>query len=888
MSNKKLTEFSGGNMNFNIRRLLAKSLCILVAFSVTSVNAVEIEEIVVTAQKRAQNQQDVPVALDVFTGEMLQKSSIKSMRDLAGMTPALSSFQSQSAGFSSWGIRGVSTSSQNFGLESAVGSYVDNVYRSRQSAIGNQLVDVEAVEILRGPQGTLYGKNTSAGAVNIRTVAPSHDRNGFFEIVGGDLGLVNINAATNLSLIEDKLAMRATIFSSERDGFVTNLSNPNGAKSNDRDRFGGRLQFLFSPSEATSMRLIMDYAEIDEMCCAALTKKNNMVNPITGGPGSDYLISLAFGQPITLGKDFNKQEQYLTYMPGSKAEDKGISLEINRDYDNFTLTSVTAVRDFSTDDFGDVDFGAAYLLTDRNIMEQSSFSQELRFSGEFAGANGRDGHYQLGFYYFNQDLDNNSKLVTGIHTTAFLNYDPTATAVVNAYSGLYTAVNTAIAAGAKAATPALTDAQALGYAASVNPYPVGAAQSFPDGAWARDVALQNHKSYAFFGQVDIPVQDHFTFTAGLRYTNEEKKMDSTFTNGASATVGDNLGAAPDVVSTGPGSILGTLGGIQYGLINPVTSAAAVLTALAPGYAPGWGYYFQPSLSPRPDVHETIEDHQITGNVKMAYQPNDDLLFYGSYSTGYKAGGTNTDRLAVGLPYIFEPEKSEVFEIGGKMDLLDSLRLNIAAWKMNVDNLQVSTFQGNAFNLQNAGRTEASGGEIDLTWAPTESFSLDVAYSQVVATLKDFPNASCWIATPFHTGKIDPGAGTAAGNADADFCDHSGVSRTAPENRLFVAATQGFKLGDVAGYLRLEHQSVSETDTGGGGDPLQFREAFTFANARLGFIFEELNSELAFWVRNMTDERFYESVFNNPVQPGSLRAYTSEPRTWGVNFRINFD
>ena len=82
--------------------------------------------------------------------------------------------------------------------------------------------------------------------------------------------------------------------------------------------------------------------------------------------------------------------------------------------------------------------------------------------------------------------------------------------------------------------------------------------------------------------------------------------------------------------------------------------------------------------------------------------------------------------------------------------------------------------------------------------------------------------------------------------------------------------------------------MSESDTGGGGDPLQFRESFSFANARLGFIFEELNSELALWVRNATDQRFYECVFNNPVQAGSLRAYTSEPRTWGVNFRINFD
>jgi outer membrane receptor protein involved in Fe transport len=539
---------------------------------------------------------------------------------------------------------------------------------------------------------------------------------------------------------------------------------------------------------------------------------------------------------------------------------------------------VSAIRNFDTNDFIDADFGAAYLLTDRNILEQSSFSQELRFSGDFAGANGRDGHYQFGAYYYSQDMDNNSKLTSGIHTTTFLNADPRLTAAVNALAGLHTATGAKIAAGAKAANPALTDAQAAGYALSVNPFPVGAASSFPDGAYARDVMKQKHKSYAFFGQVDIPVQDNWTLTTGLRYTNEDKTMNGTFTN-------STLGGVPDIVSTTPGSILWTLGALAKGASIPIPN---ILAALKPLYAPGWGFYTQPSLAPHAAENAKLEDHRVTGNVKIAYQPNDDMLFYGSYSTGYKAGGTNTDRLAAGLAYVFLPETNEVLEAGAKMDLGDTLRLNMAAWKMNVDNLQVSTFAGNAFNLTNAGRTEAAGGEIDLTWAPTEYFSLDVAYSQVVATAKDFQGASCWIASPFHTGKIDPGAGTAAGNADATSCDHSGLSKAEPENRLFVGVTQGFKLGDTAGYLRLEHQSVSESDTLGSGDPLHFRPAFTFANARLGFIFEELNSELAIWVRNATDERFYESVFNNPVQDGSLRAYTTEPRTWGVNFRINFD
>jgi len=882
-------------MNLNIRRLWAQSLCILVAFSVTGVNAQQIEEIVVTAQKRAQNQQDVPVALDAFTGEMLQQSSIKTMRDLAGMTPSLTSFQSQNAGFSSWGIRSINTSSQNYGLESAVGSYVDNVYRARQSAIANQLVDVEAVEILRGPQGTLFGKNTSAGAINIRTVAPGHDRNGFFEIVGGDYGLVNVNAAANLS-ISDKLAMRATVFTSDRDGFVTNLSEPNGEKLNNRDRQGSRIQFLYEPSDRTSMRLIMDYAEVTEICCAALTKKNNLFHTHTGAvvPGTDFLIShptLGMGFPITLEADFNKQEVYLNHLPKSNAEDKGLSLEINRDYDNFTLTSVSAIRNFDTDDFADVDFGAAPIITDHNKMEQSSFSQELRLSGEFNTGGSRDGHFQVGFYYYSQDIDNNSKLQAYTHTAALLDQDPTLKALKTALSAVHDGVQAGTVAAITASPttfglPAGVDAATITAAATAaNPYsPLGV--TFPNGSYATDIMSQDHKSYAFFGQVDLPIQEHWTLTAGLRYTNEDKDLHGTFPTTIPTNTDGKQGPVVDVVSTSAMSPLWALGALQLGALNAVTDAAIIAPIFAPFYSDGWGFYVQPSLAPHADENHSIEDSRVTGNIKIAYQPSDNMMYYGSYSTGYKAGGTNTDRLGPGLGYTFDPETIEVLEVGAKMDLMDTLRINWAAFKMEVDDLQTSTFAGNAFNLQNAGMTEGSGAEMDIIWQPTDSTTLNVSYAKVVATVKDFPNATCWIATPWHTGKVDPGA--AGADPDADFCDHSGVSQGEPEDNIFVGLTQGFKLGDTTGYVRLEHQSISESDTFGAGDPMHFRESFTFANARVGFIFEELNSELAFWVRNATDERFYESVFNNPVQAGSLRAYTSEPRTWGVNFRMDFD
>ena len=866
-------------MNLNIKRYLAHSFCTLVAFSVIGVHAQEIEEVTVTAQKREQNQQDVPVALDAFSAEMLQQSSIKTMSDLASITPVLDSYQSQNSGFSSWGIRSLNTSSQNFGLESAVGAYVDGVYRSRQSAISNQLTDIEAVEVLRGPQGTLFGKNTSAGAVNIRTVAPSHDRNGFFEVVGGDYGLVNLNAAMNTSLIADKLAMRTTIFTSDRDGYVTNLSDTNGPKLNDIDRMGGRLQFLFTPSDKTSMRVIMDYAELDEMCCAALTKKNNLAHVHTGAvvPGTDAIISspapLGFGLPITLEKDFNIQQVYLTHPPRSQAEDSGISLEINRDYENFTLTSITGIRNFETEDFGDVDFGAASVITDLNKLDVSSFTQEFRMAGDFDTSSGRDGHYVVGFYYHSQDVDNDSTLTSGVHTSPMLNNDATLKAGIAAVNDIYNGMQAGLIA------QGMTAAQAT----AANPYSL-AADTFPAGAYARDIMKQDHKSYAFFGQVEVPVRDHWSITAGLRYTNDEKDMTGTFPIYIPGNPNDTIGPVADLRPTG--SIMQTLGGVQLGALNVVTDAATIAAVLAPTYVNGWGFYAQPSLAPRADLTAALESDKVNGNIKVAYQPNDDSMYYASYSTGYKAGGTNTDRLGPGLDYVFQPEHVESLEIGAKLDLYDSLRFNLAIFKMEVRDLQLSMFQGNAFNLTNAGRTDGDGFEVDITWKPTESTTVQLSHANVIGTLKDMEKGSCWIATPWHTGQIDPGAANA--DPEASFCNRNGVSKLEPEDRTFAAITQGFSLGGTTGYLRLEHQSVSDSDTWGNGDPLHFRESFTFSNARLAFMFDDLNSELAFWVRNMSDERFYQSVFNTPLQEGNLRAYTTEPRTWGVNFRMTFD
>lgn len=339
-----------------------------------------LETIVVTAQKRAQNLQEVPVSVSAFTGEEMTEAVIKDMYDLTSNVPAMAAFQSQSATNSSFSIRGVGTSSQNFGLESSVGLYVDGVYRARQNSMINNLVDVEAVEVLRGPQGTLFGKNTPSGAVLVRTVAPSHDGDdGFIEATVGNFGLFNYAGAMSFSAIEDVLAFRVTGFGSQRDGIVSDVNLGEDAV-NDRDRFGARLQALYTPNDDFSLRIIADYSEIDEICCGAPVQLSNFqATGVPGKFGTDAVLPGIGGTVFPGGDEFFNREIAVSFLPESSMKDSGLSAEINYDIDdNYTLVSISAFRNFESFDNIDSDFTDANLFGTSNDSEQSSFSQEIR------------------------------------------------------------------------------------------------------------------------------------------------------------------------------------------------------------------------------------------------------------------------------------------------------------------------------------------------------------------------------------------------------------------------------------------------------------------------------------------------------------------------------
>lgn len=831
--------------------VLALGLVVSTAPASAQSGAEGLEEIVVTAQKREQNIMDVPIAISAISGAQIEESGLKDMFDLQQNVPGLIVSQSQTTTSSNFSIRGIGSTSNNFGVESSVGLYVDGVYRSRQSSMVNELIDVQAAEVLRGPQGTLFGKNTASGAINIRTVAPSTtESNAFFEVTGGDFGLTRISGATNIPL-SDNVAFRGTVYSSQRDGFVDDDVFGDDIY-NDRNRFGLRMQLGYESDNDFNMRIIADYSEIDEVCCVGLSRVDALFahDLLAQGqfvPGPDaILMSLGgtvytdfpypagiFPPNVITGVGFDAFRTTTNHLPLSQNEDSGLSVEMNKTLGNgVTLTSVSAYRSFDTLDEIDADFTNSDLVNRINIASQKSFSQEFRLAGEF----GESSHWVAGAYYFTQEIDSNTNTTGGIHLQPYvLIGEPALQAIIDG-------VNQVSALTGGAIPPA--------------------ADPFPADIFADDIVRQDHDGYAVFGQVDWVLSDAFTLTLGARYTDETKDIDARYTQ-------TNNGPAPDLAAIGLNLFYAATG-------NPLFNPVPLLAVAEPNS--GWGGYLFAPLSPRSDVLETLSDDQVTGTAKLSWFASDSSMFYVSFATGFKAGGTNTDRIFASQSQLFDPETSESFEIGFKGDIGDTFRLSVAAFMTDYDDFQANAFEGGGFNLRNAGKIETQGLEIEALWQLTDTLTIQSYYARNEGVYETFKDATCWDATPFHTGVAQV------------TCDLDGFDMAYnPEDRFFLGVSKTFPMGNNEFFVRAEYTYTSDSLTDGDVDPLTLQESYGLVNLRLGMNIDSWNSNITLWGRNITDERFFRQSFDPPLlDNGRMDSYPSEPATWGITFRKNWD
>jgi outer membrane receptor protein involved in Fe transport len=309
----------------------------------------------------------------------------------------------------------------------------------------------------------------------------------------------------------------------------------------------------------------------------------------------------------------------------------------------------------------------------------------------------------------------------------------------------------------------------------------------------------------------------------------------------------------------------------------------LLPVMLPNQA--WGSYrFQP-LAPRPDLLATLSDDQVTGTAKLSFFPNDSSMFYVSYASGFKSGGTNTDRISPAFNPIFGAETSESIEAGFKGDL-GPVRLSVAVYQTDYEDFQANSFTGTGFNLQNAGDVETSGFEVEALWRPFDTFEVQAFVARSEGDFKTFVGGTCRDTAVFHTGQPDPGGD---GTTGAEVCSRTGdVIPYNPEDRAFVALTKDFPFGNNNLFIRGEWSFSSEQFTDGDVDPFTRQDDFNIVNLRIGMNIDDWNSDLTIWGRNITDERYYNGSFDAPVQLGRMNSYPSEPSTYGITFRKNFD
>ena len=860
------------------------------------------EEIVVTAQKRQQNIMEVPIAVSAVTGRQMEEASIKDIFDLQQNVPGLIAGQSQTATTSNFSIRGVGSTANNFGVESAVGLYVDGVYRSRQSSIINELVDIERVEVLRGPQGTLFGKNTPAGAISISSVRPGQETDAFVDVTLGDMSLVKVSGAANIP-INDDLAFRGTFFSSQRDGYGDDIALGDNVY-NDRDRFGTRLQLAYEPSDDFKMRIIADYAKIDETCCLTtsyvdgLVKRSTLNFPADAGSDTAFLnfggtifTDYPYPPPLITGIQQGIPQGTLitgvgpednltaySFLPISENEDSGLSVEFNKTFDSgMTFTSISAYRAFETYDRIDADFADVDMLTRDNSAEQSSFSQEFRLGGEF----GSGSNYVFGAYYFSQEIDQVTDTFGTSLLELYLNNTPDvqgAATVVNTIAGL---------------APLL-------FAPNPSPYLPAAIAFSPGSGVSQDNILQDQDGYAVFGQVDFAISDALTLTFGVRYTDETKDIDATFSQGV--PVG---GPTPDFGTIALWGCILTQCHPDAPFLNPANpfdpanqptlamlADPAVVASFNSFSVDGWGTFAFPPIAPRPSLNETLEDDQVTGTAKLTWFVNDSSMVYLSYATGFKSGGTNTERISPAFNSIFQAETSESLELGLKGDF-GPVRLAVTLYDTTFDDFQASTFTGTGFNLQNAGTIENQGIEVEMLYRPTDSTDIQLIYAHNEVDITSFERGTCYGVYEFHTGIVDPGTVPPQSLQQAlgsQICDKSGTpGADNPEDRLFLSVQQEINLSSNTNMVaRLEYSQFSEQFTDSTLDPYGIQDDFEIVNASVSFNIDSWNSTFKLWARNLTDERFNHGTFDAPFQSGRMNAYPSEPSTFGISFRKNFD
>ena len=809
-------------------------------------------DIIVTATKREQTLQDVPVSVAVTSVETIEKAKIHDLIDLQASVPSLKVYQLQSSGQTGFQIRGFGNGTGNIGIESSVGVFIDGVYRSRSASAISDLPDLERIEVLRGPQSTLFGKNVSAGAISIVTKRPQFTWGGSAEATAGNFG--NIEAKASITgPITDSLAFRLYGNVNQRDGYYTNLVN--NVDVNGRNRFTLRGDLLFEPSSNFSIRIIADLNRIDEVCCGAVTIFNGPTTQLIGVPIAFGGVGGVIGNPATA---FNRQVVYNT-SPNNRLTGKGISGQVDWNIGFAKLTSITAYRDQTNDTTLDVDFTGADISNQTTADGIKTFTQEFRLASDSAGPFS----WLIGGFYSDEKITSGRNILYGADGRRFID----AATISRGANGLPLP---------GAVSPILT-LESLQRAAG-NTTVVPGQTYFAQGTGIFDNYRLNDQSFSIFGQADYKLFDRLTLTVGGAYLDDRKA------------------AVSNVVLTDRFS--------QLNLNNVPELAFLPLSILAPG-APGTipvntfaglnaVQFFYPDAAnhgpvnfPNANENGILKGSKFTYLGRAAFEVTNKINVYASYSTGWKAGAYNLSSdsrpPSNGVGRTANPENVEVYEAGAKARFTGGF-FNVAFFYEKIKGFQSNGFTGTGFALVNAGSQSVKGIEAEASYRPFRGLVLNASGTYLDPKYDSFTRAPCFA---FDV-RCQVPAGSPAGTRAPQFRDLSGTRPAGISKfsgNINAIYTQKFT-DTVSGFLRGEFVYSSKTAL---TDTVPAAIASTEVrqvNASIGLNLPE-DFEIQGWVRNLTDQAFLIGAFNTVIQSGSYSGYINEPRTYGITLRKKF-
>ena len=879
-------------------------------------------DIVITATRRSTALSNVPIAVSAVNAEALKNSGANDVRALNQLAPSLLVSSTGNEANASARIRGIGTVGDNPGLESSVAVFIDGVYRSRTGAGLNELGEIERIEVLRGPQGTLFGRNASAGLINIVTAKPSFELGGNAEATYGNYNYYRLSAGVTGPIIADKLAARIDGVYVKRDGFYKDITGTDGSDNN-RNRYFVRGQLLFTPSSDVSFRLIGDYTHRDEKCCAAVYVSTRETtdptpNPTTPGFNTDMAVTTNASNRIvdvlkSLGGVFptDPYSRQVAVTPNrtfrNTTTDGGLSGQLDWDLDKVKLTSITAYRVYKAGGAGDIDYtnvDITYRADDGNAYRRfRTFTQEVRAQGSLFDDRL---DWLVGGFYSKEKLQVVDNAKFGTQYGAFASCRLVATVSPIA------ALRDPTAAGCLSPTGRAVFTGAFGAAAPAIIAGLNRLSTLNDLGSVRDVYNQDSENYAIFTHNIIKVTDKLSLTLGGRYTHERKIFDANFNN-------NNTVCPAQQAALGPFLSNAALAAFAGGIITlTCTGNSSVDSNLL-------------------KLNSRLTEGQFTGTAVVSYKPVDSTLVYASYAKGYKAGGFNLDRSPLGglngvlSPRTnantsgdelkFEAEKVDSYEAGLKFKS-HMFTANIAAFREEFKNFQLNTFNGSVFIVQNISSCATDLGGADHDNSSTTGacsggtkpgvISQGVEVETGIYPTKDlaFSIGYTYADTKYQRNLVSSSGGAPL-SAALFLLPGSQVSN-APKN--VVTTSVGFtpdipNTNGLSALFYVDSRFTSGYNTGSDLFPEKRQPSFTTVNARIGIRGKDQRWAVEFWGQNVFNQNYEQVAFNTPFQGSNssaqvqafsgtptgtqlvgnqlFSAFLAEPRTYGATVRARF-